>query len=99
MERRRHMAVADDMEEEVGGVVADAEVADFVDDEDGGLDVGLAGGSEAGGAGEVDGEGGGSGEEGVEAMLDGLVGDGDSEVGLAAAGRAGERMPVFPLRG
>ena len=90
MERRRHMAVADDMEEEVGGVVADAEVADFADDEDGGLDVGIEGGSEAGGAGEVDGEGGGSGEEGVEAVLDGLVGDGGSEVGLAAAGRAGE---------
>ena len=32
------MAVVDDMEEEV---------ADFVDDEDGGLDVGLEGGTEA----------------------------------------------------
>ena len=46
------MAVVDDMEGQVGGVVADAEVADFVDDEDGGPEVGLEDGAEAAGAGD-----------------------------------------------
>ena len=84
------MAVGDEMEEDVGVEAADTEVADFVDDGDSDLDIGLAGGSEASAAGEVV-------DEGSEAVLDGPPVDG--EVGLAAAARAGERMPSLPLRG
>ena len=75
------MAVVDDMEEHVGGVAADAEVADFADHEDG--------------VEEIVEEGGSGGEEGVEAMPDGLVGGGDDEVSLAAVGRVGKTTPTF----
>jgi hypothetical protein len=87
------MAFVDDMEEDVGCIGAIGEVADLVDDEHCGACVGMESLTEAAmdaGGGEVVDEGGGSAEEGVEAVLNGAVGDGDGQVGLAAAWLAGE---------
>ena len=93
------MPVVDDVEEDVGGIGAVAQIANFVDDEDVWRDVlgqrcaeapGLAGG------GQVVDEFGGGDEAGSEAVLDGAVGDGDGEVGLASAGLALEdQAPAF----
>ena len=85
------MAVVDEVEEDVGGVVAVGEVSDLVDDEVVGAEEaveGVADGALAGGVGEAFDEVCGGGEEHVEAVLDGAEGDG--EAGLAATGLAEE---------
>lgn len=77
------------MEEDVGDVGAVAEVADL--DDEVGADVasdGIAEPALAAGGGEVVDEIGAGGEEGVEAVMQGAVGDGDGEVGLTATGFA-----------
>jgi len=87
------MAVVDDVEEHVSSVGAVGEVADFIDDEDSGVGVageGLCEAARAEGGGEVIDELGGGDEEGIEAILDGAVGDGDGEVGFASTGLADE---------
>jgi len=87
------VSLVDDLEEDVGGVEWVGEVAEFVDDEDGGVDVGIEGFGEfalRAGNGESGDEVIGVGEEGVGAVLDGAVGDGDGEVSLAEAGGAAE---------
>ena len=83
------IAVVDDLEHEVGGIAADGEVANFVDHEDGWMGVAREGSGEltaAGGDGESFDKGGGAGEQGLVAVLDGAVGDGDREVGLTGPG-------------
>jgi hypothetical protein len=87
------VSVVDDVEEDIGGVGTVGEVAELIDGEDGGTSVGgegLAELAELAGLGEVINEGDGGSEESIEAVLDGAVGDGDGEVGLATAGFAGE---------
>lgn len=82
------VAVVDDVEEHVGGVVAVGEVADLVDHEDVRVGVGgqgLAQAARAAGAGQVVDEGRRGDEARGEAALDGLVGDGDGEVRLPSA--------------
>ena len=82
------------MEQDIGGVGAVAEIAEIVHNLLGGPDIGLEGIDEAalaaGAGGEVVDERGGAGEEGVEAVLDGLVGDGGGQMRLAADAAAGE---------
>ena len=77
-------AGVDDVEQDIGGVGAAAERAELVHDQHGGPDIGLEGFGEAAlaaGAGEIVDERGRAGEEGVEAVLDGLVGDGCGQMG------------------
>ncbi len=85
--------VVDDVEEDVGGVGTVGQVADLIDDQHMGLRVGGEGSPELpvpAGVGEVVNELGRSDEAHCEAVLDGLVPDGDSEMCLSAAG--------FPLQ-
>jgi hypothetical protein len=87
------VAVVDDMEEKIGGVVSDREVADLIDDEDVGMGVESEMGSELSvtlSSGERFNEVGRAGEERFVAVLDGAVSDGDGEVGLARAAGAGQ---------
>jgi hypothetical protein len=93
------VALVDDVVEDVGRLVAVGQVANFVDHEDVRVGVArdcLAEAALAAGDGELLDERGGGDEEGVEAVLDGPVGDGDGEVGLPAAGLAveDERAPL-----
>ena len=77
------------MEEHVGGIGALREIADFVDDEDRRMRVVPQGLRELAGAKrrrEIVDQGGGCCEEGVEAVLNRAVRDGNRQVGLAAAG-------------
>ena len=70
----------DDVVEHVCGVLPEGQVADFVDDEDGRGDVALEGllhPSLLGGNGELLDQFGGGDEEGIEAVEDGLVRNGD----------------------
>ena len=72
------MPLVDDVEEHVGGVGAVGEVADLVDDEDGGMRVGRQRLRELPGAKrgrEVVDERGGGREVRIEAVLDGAIGD------------------------
>lgn len=91
--------LVDDVVEDVGRLVAVGEVADLVDHEH--VRVGVVGdrlaqAALAAGDGKLLDERGGGDEEGVEAVLDGPVGDGDGEVGLPAPGLAveDERPPL-----
>jgi hypothetical protein len=87
------VAVVHDVEEDVGGVVAVGEVADLVDHEQVGMGVGgqrLDEVSLASGAREVVDQLRGRGEVGLEAVLDGPVGEGDRQVRLASPALAGE---------
>lgn len=94
------VSLVEDMEEHVGGIGALREIADFVDDEDRRMRVGRQGLRELAGAKRrraiVD-QGGGCCEEGVEAVLNRAVRDGNRQVGLAAAGlpaRMSDRLSV-----
>lgn len=83
----------DDGVEDVGGVACVGEVSDFVDDEDFCCDVGFCGVLKFagfGGGGEFVDDGCGSGEFGVSAVLYGVDGDCDGEVGFAASRFAAE---------
>jgi len=74
------VALIDDLEEAVGGVGAVGQVAELVDDEDGGRDIGFEQFfvvAAAGGGMQVAEQLRGGGEARVEAVLDGLVGDRD----------------------
>ena len=81
------MALVDDVEEHVGGVGAVGEIADFVDDQDGRMRVGRAApaaSSPARNAAERSSMSvGGGREEGVEAVLNRAVGDGDGQMRLS----------------
>ena len=93
------VALVDHVVEHVGGVSPVGEIAHLVDDQDVGVRVGgqrlgqLCG---AEGRREIVDEGRRGGEEGVEAVLDRAVGDGDRQVGLPASrlAREDERSPV-----
>lgn len=81
----------DDVEEHVGGVGAVGEVSDFVDDQDSRMRVGWQRVRELAGAkrrGEVVDEGCGGREEGIKAVLNRPIRNGDGEVGLTATGLA-----------
>ena len=94
------MAVVDDLEEDVGGVGAVAEITDLIDDQHGRVRVprqDVTQATPARDCRELIDEIGGGGEEGVEAILDGPVGKGDRQVRLAGAARAAEDERV-PLR-
>ena len=85
--------IVDDLEEDVGGIGPIAEVADFIDDEDVGMRVArqrLPQLPIACGPREIFDQGGRRGEEGIEAILDGAVGDRDREMRLAGAARPAE---------
>jgi hypothetical protein len=85
------VALVDDLEEDVGRVVGEGEVADLVEDEDVGMEVVVERRlepSSTGGVGEALDEFGGGGEASLKAVLDGPVGDGDGESGLSGAGRS-----------
>jgi len=87
------VTLVDDVVEDVGRVRGAGEVAELVDDEDVGLDVAGEGFPESrlvARPREVVDECGGGREASVEAVLDGLVGDRDGEVGLAATRLADE---------
>lgn len=87
------VALVDDMEQDVGGVVAVGEVADLVDHEYVRLHVARESAAERAVATcgrEILDEVGGRGEERVEAVLKGAVGDGDGEVRLPATGLSGK---------
>lgn len=89
----------DDVEEHVRGVGAVGEVADFIDDEDGRMRVGREGVGELAGAKrgrEVVDERRGGRKEGIEAVLNRAVGDGDCQVRLSATRFAGQdEGPAF----
>jgi hypothetical protein len=83
------MTIVDHVEEHVCGVGAIGEVADLIHDEQRGMSVdgesrGQSALAECGG--EIVDQLSRGNEEGVESVLDRTVGDGDSKVGLAAAG-------------
>ena len=84
------MALVDHVKQHVGGVGAIGEVADFVDDEHGGMGVERQGRRQFSrperGREVVDERGGGR-EEGIKAILDGAIGDGDGQVRLPRPGR------------
>jgi len=95
------VAVVDDLEEHVGRVGAVAEIADLVDDEDVHVGIGrqeMAKLPLAGRAGEVIDEFRRRGEQRVEAVLDGAVGDGHDEMGLAGARRNSHILRGFHER-
>ena len=82
------VAVVDDLEEDVGGVRPIAEVADLVDDEHVGMRVAgqdLSEPARGRGRRELVDEGGRRRKARFEAVLDGPIGDGDGQVGLAGA--------------
>lgn len=84
------VALVDDVEEDVGRIRPIAQIADLVDHEDVGMGIGREDVAEpafARGRGELVNEGGRRGEPCLEAILDGAVGDGDGEMGLAGAAR------------
>jgi hypothetical protein len=93
------VALVDDVEEHVRRVGAVAQVPDLVDHEDVGMRVGRQDVAEpalAGGGGQLVDEGGRRGEAGLEAVLDGAVGDGDGQVRLAGAtGPAGDQAKAL----
>lgn len=83
------VALVDDVVEDIGGVVAEREVADLVDDEDTGSDVALEDllkVAAVGGDAELLDERGSCCEQRFCAVEDGLVGDGNREVGFAPPG-------------
>ena len=87
------MALVNDMEEHVRRVGAVGEIADFIDDQDGGMRVGrqrLRQLARAERRREVVDERGDGGKEGVETILNRSIGDGDREMGFAAARFTGE---------
>ena len=87
------VAIVDHVEEHVGRVGAVGEVSDLVHHQQGGMGVGgesLGQAPGAKGGRELVDELGGGDEESVESVLDGAVGDGHGQVGLAAAGLARE---------
>jgi hypothetical protein len=93
------VALVHDVVEHVGGVVADREVANLVDDEVVRADVGGEGLAElavAAGDGQLVDEVGAGREERVEAVLQGPVGDRDGEVSFPAAGLALEDDGASP---
>ena len=96
------MTVVHDVEEHVGRVGAVGEIADLVDDEKARMRVGcecLGESSLTEGGGEIIDELGGGREKRIESVLDRTIGDGDSQVGLAAAGEAeGRRLGLDRLR-
>ena len=91
------VALADDLEQQVGAVLVDGQVAEFVDDEEGGLEIagefaleaagGLGGGE---GVDDVDG----SGEEHGVSVQAGGVAERDRQVGFTEADRSGDMMPI-----
>ncbi len=93
------MPLVDHVKEHVGGIGPVGEVPDLVDDEHRRVGVRRQGGRQfarAEGGREVVDERGRRGEEGIEAVLNRAIGDGDGQVGLPASGLAGEdeRPPV-----
>jgi hypothetical protein len=91
------VAIVHHLEEHIGRVGPVAEIADLVDYEHVGMRIRREDVPElppTGGVREVGDERGGRGEDGVEAILDGAVGDGDREVRLAGPARPAddERM-------
>jgi hypothetical protein len=87
------VALIDDLEEHVGGVVAKGEIAHLVDDEHMGMKVVVECFGEATGAsgvGELLDELHGRGEASLEAVLDGSVGDADGESSLPGSGGSGQ---------
>jgi len=93
------VALVDDVEEDVGGVGPVAEIPDLVDDEDVGMGVGRQDVAEpalARGGGQLVDRGRRRGEARLEAVLDGAIGDGDREMGLAGAtGPAGDEAEAL----
>ena len=94
------VAGADDLEEEVGSALVDGQVADFVEDEQGGAGVfaqlGFEGAFGLGGVQGVD-DVDGVGEEHVHALLAGGVAEGGGEVGLAESdGAEQDDVGVIP---
>ena len=92
--RGLEVALGDDLEQGGGGFGGQREVAEFVDDEQGGSGEEAHGGGPAsfdGGAVAAGGEVGGGGEVGAVAGLRRLAGEADGEVGLADAGRADQQ--------
>jgi hypothetical protein len=76
------------MKEHVGGIGAVREISHFIDDQDGRMCGGLQRLCElpvTEGGGAIIDKGRGRREEGIEAILDGAVRDGDRQVGLPAA--------------
>jgi hypothetical protein len=95
------VAAVDDLEEHVSRVHGVGQVAEFVHDEDVGVGVEvqrLGEGAAGGGLGELGDEVVGVGEECLGAVLDGSVGDGDGEVGLAQARGAAEHQAASLLQ-
>ena len=93
-DRGLQVALGDDLEQRGGGFGGQREVAEFVDDEQGGAGEEPHGGGPAafdGGAVAAGGEVGGGGEVGAVAGVGGRAGEPDGEVGLADAGRADEQ--------
>lgn len=87
------VTVVDEVVEDVGCVGAVGQVAHLVDDQDMDADVGTKNVLEAASPrrpGQVIDESGRGGEHGLEAVLDGAVGNGDCEVSLAPAAAAME---------
>jgi uncharacterized protein YidB (DUF937 family) len=93
------VALADDPEEHIGGIGGVALIAELVDDEDVRMQVGLERLFQAaalGGVGELTDQLVGRGEAGLEAVLDGTIGDGDPEMRFPSSGRAGENRAPGP---
>ena len=87
------VTLVDDLEHQIGGVTTDGQVADLVDHQHRGVRVVRQRPGQFA-APRGPGEGldhlGGAGEQGLVAVLDGAVGDGDGEVSLAGPGRPAE---------
>ena len=91
------VAVVDDLEEHVGRVRPVAEIAHLIDHQHVRMRVGrqrMPQAAPAGGERQVGDQRRRRGEDGVEAVLDGAVGDGDGQVRLAGAARPAEEQRV-----